>query len=33
MEHVALEGVADLEPGEHFFFFDQLLAGAPLEGV
>ena len=33
MKHVALEGVADLEPGEHFFFFDELLASAALEGV
>lgn len=33
MEHVALEGVADLEPGEHFFFFDEFFASAFLEGV
>lgn len=33
VEHVALEGVANLEPGEHFLFFDELLAGAALEGV
>ena len=33
MEHVALEGVADLEPGEHFFFMDQLPPGASLEGI
>ncbi len=33
MEHVALEGVADLEPGEHFFFVHQLPPCASLEGV
>jgi len=26
MQHVTLEGVTDLEPREHFFFFDELLA-------
>ena len=33
MEHVALEGVADLEPGEHFLFVDQLPPRTSLEGV
>ncbi len=33
MEHVALEGVADLIPGEHFLFVDELAAGAAFEGV
>ena len=33
MEHVALEGVADLEPGEHFFFLHKIATSAALEGV
>ena len=33
VKHVALEGVTDLEPGEQFFFGDEFLTRAALEGV
>lgn len=33
MEHVALEGVANLIPRKHFIFVDELAAGAALEGI
>ena len=33
MEHVALESVTDLIPGEHFFFVHKVPARAALEGV
>lgn len=33
VEHVALEGVADLIPGEHFFFVNEVTPGTALEGV
>ena len=33
VKHVTLEGVANLEPGEHFFFLDKIASSTALEGV